>query len=104
METVCLCHPMNTMLLQYGDMEDLASIANSLEFCTKDYIFVPVNNASFGEFSQNGTHWALLVVDRKGLRFLMYDSMGSRSSATSNMLKTIQNLSKILDSILYNGS
>ena len=98
METVCLCHPMNTMLLQYGDMEDLASIANSLEFCTKDYIFVPVNNASFGEFSQNGTHWALLVVDLKGMRFLMYDSMGNRSSATPNMLKTIQNLSKILDS------
>ena len=32
------------------------------------------------------------------MRFLMYDSMGNRSSATSNMLKTIQNLSKILDS------
>ena len=51
MGTACLCHPMNTMLLQYGDLEDLTSIADSLGFGVKDYIFIPVNNASFGEFS-----------------------------------------------------
>eukprot|EP00943_MAST-04B_sp_MAST-4B-sp1_P000304 g304.t1 len=97
MHQVCLCHPMNTMLLQYGDMEDLTDMSNSLNFFEKQYIFIPVNNASFGEFSQNGTHWCLLVVDLLSKTFLIYDSMGENSSASNSTNRTIKNLSKIVD-------
>ena len=96
-DKICLCHPMNTMLLQYGDMEDLSDISNSLKFSEKEYIFIPVNNASYGEFSQNGTHWALILVDFQSKTFLIYDSMGKGSSATKNSLQTIKNLSKLID-------
>ena len=30
---------MNTMLLQYGDMEDLSDISNSLKFSEKEFYF-----------------------------------------------------------------
>ena len=35
---------MNTMLLQYGDMEDLSDISNSLKFSKKEYIKILENS------------------------------------------------------------
>ena len=71
-------HPANTMLLQYGDDEDLNDLSNALQLTKRKLVFIPVNNNSSGLVT-NGSHWSLIVYQASTNTFVHFDSMGSSS-------------------------
>ena len=92
-------HPANTMLLQYGDNEDLNDLSSSLKLRNRKLVFIPVNNNSNGLVT-NGSHWSLIAYQSSTNTFVHFDSMG----ASSMNHKAAKDIVKNLTSSVFHGA
>jgi sentrin-specific protease 8 len=76
-------NPLNIMMLMHGDDEDAACVVEDLALMSKDFLFIPLNDADATNARERGTHWRLLVFCKSTNTFHLYDS-SSRSTGGSN--------------------
>ena len=79
MQNVVLLPPSICFLLAQSQPDQVPDILKSLHIQGKDYILFPTNDHS-SITTAGGSHWSLLVFERKSGKFRHYDSSQGRSS------------------------
>lgn len=87
-------NPSISFLSLMCEYDDILEQVKDFELEKKDLIFIPINDCQ--DISQGGgSHWSLLVYDRRKKKYLYLDSAGKYNYQTS--IKILQKLSKIID-------
>ncbi|KAL0483235.1 NEDD8-specific protease [Acrasis kona] len=83
-------------IMQVKEKEDVADAINPLNPTQKDLIFIPINDNSdeTGEVS-GGSHWSLVVYNRKEDTFNYYDSSGDYNYGSA--VKTVAKIAHFLN-------
>ncbi|KRX09680.1 hypothetical protein PPERSA_02552 [Pseudocohnilembus persalinus] len=61
------------ILEPYQDFEDLVDWFSD-KFYNSEYIFIPINDAQQFDVPGAGSHWVLLIFEKKNRKFIYYDS------------------------------
>lgn len=82
---LCFMHPGAIFLILLEDDDDeRAELLKSLNIGDRETIFMPIHDSKEGEeTNEAGSHWSLLVWNKRDMQFYHYDSQPDRNRATA---------------------